>query len=66
MGLALFLRRGMPDWVAAWSHCLPATALPPPKPQATQPSLLPDALQAQVVLLLAEMALYGRRQEVQL
>lgn len=62
MGLALFLRRGTPDWMAAWSDCRLAVAPALPKPRVEEPTLLPATLQAQVALLLAEMALCGRRE----
>ena len=61
-GLALFLQRGMPAWMAAWSQCLPASAPALPKLRAPEPDLLPDTLRAQVVALLTEMALRGRRE----
>lgn len=62
LGLALFLRRGMPDWLSAWSNCQLGVTSSPPKARSEQPGLLPDTLQAQVVLLLAGMVLHGRQE----
>lgn len=62
LGLALFLRRGMPDWLSAWSNCQLGVTSLPPKARSEQAGLLPDTLQAQVALLLAGMVLHGRQE----
>jgi len=54
MGLALFLKRGMPAWLSAWSLPQPVEASSlKPKPKAP----LPDALQSELAVLLASVVL---------
>ena len=62
LGLALFLRRGMPAWMAAWSDCRLSATASPPGPRAEHTVILPQTLHTQVALLLAGMALHGRQE----
>jgi len=60
-GLALFLRQGMPGWIGAWSHLVSAG---PIRSSSPAESILDEAarsLQAEVVLVLAGMALSASR-----
>ena len=56
LGLGLFLRKGMAAWTEAWLHC----ALQRDPPSSDRPSAghrVPQHLHAEVVMLLATMAL---------
>jgi hypothetical protein len=63
-GLAMFLRRGLPAWLKSWERI----PLPPTPAAATcrppDPELLPLGLQAEAVVLLANMALGERKEGV--
>jgi len=59
-GLALFLACGLPAWIAAWSSPAPAPAVAP-TPAADGPRLVLAGLSAELVRVLTEMALGGRR-----
>ncbi len=61
-GLALLLRQGVAAWVSQRSACTaPAQPAAVPKPYAPAP-LASDGLQADVVRVLANMALAGRQE----
>jgi hypothetical protein len=60
MGFALFIRRGMPAWMAAWAQCLPAVSDELPKRRDLVRDLLPYTLRGRVTALLTEMALSNR------
>jgi len=60
LGLALFLRRGMTDWMRAWSQCRCVTPQAPTQPATTTP--IPIDIRAQVATLLAGIIL-GLQQE---
>jgi len=54
LGLALFLRRGMTDWMQAWSQCRGVTPAPT---QPVTPAPVPIDIRAQVATLLAGIIL---------
>ncbi len=62
LGLALFLRRGLPAWVGSWGRISP----PPTQSSAAFSSrrleLLPLGLHAEAAVLLTNMALGSRRE----
>ncbi|MCL0088410.1 hypothetical protein M1N87_01125 [Dehalococcoidia bacterium] len=60
-GLVLFLRQGMPGWIGAWSHLVSAGPIRPPCPAEGIPGEAAGSLQAEVVLVLAGMALSASR-----
>jgi len=62
-GLALFMRRGMREWMTACSPCL---ASPPTKEFITAPdeAVLPQGARTEVVLILAGMLLHGCQERV--
>ena len=62
-GLALFMRRGMREWMTACSPCL---APPPTKEFITAPdeAVLPHGARTEVVLILAGMLLHGCQERV--
>ena len=60
-GLAVLLRQGLAAWVEQWSK-VPAP-LPTPSVEISRPSPLPDGTSADVIHVLAAMAL-GHMQEV--
>ncbi len=60
-GLAVLLRQGLAAWVDQWSK-MPAPT-PAPSAEISRPSPLPDDSQAEVINVLAAMAL-GHLQEV--
>ena len=58
LGLALFLRRGMPAWLEAWSSCMP----PETPGLASVAKPLPDPPCNEVAVVLAGMILFSRRE----
>jgi hypothetical protein len=63
LGLALFIRQGMKGWMEAWSHCLlGGVAMKLQNPSGPE-ERVPRDLHAEVVTILASMALH-RRPEV--
>lgn len=54
-GLAVFLRAGMPEWMATWRRLLPRSAPDPERTATGAPSLA--GIGRELALLLAEMAL---------
>jgi hypothetical protein len=64
-GLALLLRRGMPDWMTAWSDCAPVTRTTAPMSTDDKGNRLLNSLHSEVAILLASMALQAQK-EVQL
>ncbi len=63
LGLALFTRQGMKGWMEAWSHCLPGGIPMKPQNPSGPEERVPLDLHAEVVTILASMALH-RRPEV--
>jgi hypothetical protein len=62
-GLALFMRRGMREWMNACSLCL----APSPTQEFTaapDQAVLPQGARAEVVLILAGMVLHGCQERV--
>jgi len=62
-GLALFMRRGMREWMTACSPCL----APPPTKEfitAADEAVLPHGARTEVVLILAGMLLHGCQERV--
>jgi len=55
LGLALFLRRGMTDWMQAWSQCCGVKPSAPTQPAT--PATVPIDIRAQVATLLAGIIL---------
>ncbi len=64
LGLTLFLRQGMPAWLAAWSHYGSPDRAETARPRHHQnvDTLLPPAGQNEVAMVLAGMALHHQRQ----
>ena len=62
-GLAVLLRRGVAAWMAAWSVVPAAPVLRSPPDERQDPCPWPDSTNAELVRLLATMAL-GHMQEV--
>jgi hypothetical protein len=62
-GLALFVRRGMREWMTACSLCL---APSPSKELTAAPdqAVLPQSARTEVVLILAGMLLHGYQERV--
>ena len=56
-GLALFLGQGMFEWLKVWSKCATPKPLVKDRNEESIHYDLPDNLQAQVVILLTNMAL---------
>ena len=54
-GLAVFLRGGMPEWMATWRRLLPVSSPPPERPATESPTSV--GIGREVALVLAEMAL---------
>ena len=61
-GLALFLHRGMPAWIWAWTQYTGAPAPRLPQPRADDAGLLPETLHAQVAMVLTNMAVLSQRE----
>jgi hypothetical protein len=62
-GLALFMRRGMREWMNAWSSCV----APSPTKECTavpDEAILPQGARTEVVLILAGMLLHGCQERV--
>lgn len=57
-GLALFLRQGMPGWIGAWSHLLPAKVS---SPAGDSSGRAVSCLETEVALVLVDMALSASR-----
>ena len=60
LGLALFLRRGMPAWLEAWSGCMPPET-PGLEPYSVAKPL-PDPPCNEVAVVLAGMILFSCRE----
>ena len=61
LGLVILLQQGLAAWVEQWSKM--PTPTPAPSSEISRPSLLPDDTSADVINVLAAMAL-GHMQEV--
>jgi hypothetical protein len=62
-GLVIFMRRGMREWMNAWSPCV---APSPAKERTAAPdeAILPQGARTEVVLILAGMLLHGYQERV--
>lgn len=60
LGLALFIRQGMKSWMEACSHCLPSGVPVKPQNESGPEAMVPLDLHAEVVRILAGMALHRR------
>lgn len=67
LGLALFLQKGMPGWLQAWSRCVRGASVKTAERRDEETSrpatdlLPPERLRAEVAVVLAGMALHNRR-----
>lgn len=62
-GHALFLRQGMIGWVKAWSLCKePRPALPEEPTKQVHNNPVTDDIKSQVTIILANMALYSKKE----
>lgn len=57
-GLALFMRRGMKEWLQAWSHCLVSNAKRDKEQTNREEMIYPD-VRSDVVMIMAGMVLHG-------
>jgi len=60
-GLALFLRRGMREWMNACAVCT-ASSPTPVLPAANDEAILPHGTRTEIVLILAGMLLHSRQE----
>ncbi|HKZ77818.1 MAG TPA: hypothetical protein VJ124_05795 [Pyrinomonadaceae bacterium] len=62
-GLALFMRRGMKEWLQAWSHCTASNAKKGQERTNREEMICAD-VRTDVVMIMARIVLYGiTRQE---
>jgi hypothetical protein len=62
-GLALFMRRGMKEWLQAWSHCTVSNAKKGQE-QTNREEMIGADVRTDVVMIMAGMVLQGiTRQE---
>ncbi|MHC4064168.1 MAG: hypothetical protein ACYSUI_06650 [Planctomycetota bacterium] len=64
LGRGLFLCKGMAAWMEAWSQCAPQSS-PPASHGSLSDNRIPQPLQADVVMVLATMALHNLREMLQ-
>lgn len=59
-GFALFLQSGLPGWMQCWNRLVPSPSRPPTVASSLTTTSVGAGMGAELVLLLAQMALAGR------